>query len=662
MSNLNIIDEAFATSNELRPDIQIEETGYKPKYNWPVLHRHHNRVPIAVGYIPLEHDELTLIPNPDTIKIMDEAMDMIANGATLRGTAAWLSKELKRNVSHQTIKMIFQRVTAGTDLILPKKPKPKKKKTNQQIAIEETRKKLHYLRVSQAAAVKRLESLTEDRSAKKIEEIEPQKIALEDPLEHLDTTNKEVIFKPNVGPQTDFLAASEQEVLYGGAAGGGKSYALLADPMRYFGDSRFNGLLVRRTNDELRELKWKSRELYSKAFPGAVWREKDSMWLFPSGAQFWMTYLERDDDVTRYQGQAFTYIAFDELTHWPTPFAWNYMRSRLRTADDGEENAMPVYMRATTNPGGVGHGWVKRMFIDPAPAGQAFDARDFETGEILRWPEGHENGKGGQPLFQRRFIPAKLIDNPYLYKSGQYEANLLSLSESARRQLLEGDWNVADGAAFPEFRNDIHTCAPFEIPDDWVRFRSCDYGYNSWSAVHWYAIDPSYETLIVYRELYVTKKTGTELSQLVRLAEQGERIQYGMLDSSVWHQRGQTGPSIAEEMIQAGTKWRPADRSAGSRANGKNRLHELLKTDPYTGKPGIIFFNTCRQIISDLPIIPADPDGLDDINVDYTSDHAYDSIRYGIMSRPRSRSPFSDWFGGNTAFNQRRPADRRFGY
>jgi hypothetical protein len=424
--------------------------------------------------------------------------------------------------------------------------------------------------------------------------------------------------------------------------------------MRYFDNGNFNGIILRRSTDELREIVWKTQELYPQAFPGAKWGEKKSQWTFPSGARIWLTYLDRPEDVLRYQGQAFSYIAFDELTQHPTPFAYLYMKSRLRTTDP----TLPTFLRATTNPGGPGHSWVRKMYIDPAPANKAFPATDIETGKTLVYPESHE--KAGQPLFTRRFIPASLYDNPYLTADASYEANLLSLPEMQRRQLLEGDWDVADGAAFPEFKKADHVIEPFDIPNEWRRFRSCDYGYSSYSAVHWFAIDPSYETLYCYRELYVSKHTGKDLGAAVLEAERGEPISYGVLDSSCWHNRGQLGPSIAEEMISMGCRWRPSDRTAGARVAGKNLFHQRLKVDEETSLAGIIFFNTCRQIISDLPVIPSDPRGSDDIDPRYATDHAYDSVRYGIMSRPRSASPFD--MGKGVPIQNYRPADASFGY
>lgn len=611
---------------------------------------------IAYGYVPDSEDPCRLLPDPEMIPHIIEALDHIDNGGSLRETAAWLTEKTGKKISHQGINKIWKEKRA-TD---PNNEREKRQKRERRQRAPKTGPAKAKARIQRKAAdAKRVLTMQK----KKLENWEDRTPKVEGTVRSISAgldfeavpQEKEVIFTPNPGPQTEFLAAGEREVLYGGAAGGGKTYSLIADPMRYFGNANFNGLILRRTNDELREIIWKTQELYPRAFNGAKWQEKKSQWVFPSGARLWLTYLERDEDVLRYQGQAFSYIAFDELTQHPTPFAWNYMRSRLRTTDPD----LPIFMRATTNPGGPGHGWVKSMFVDPAPPNKPFGATDIDTGEELRYPENHPE-KPGEPLFNRRFIPASLYDNPYLSNDGAYEANLLSLPEMQRRQLLEGDWAVATGAAFPEFRMNTHVVDPFDIPPTWRRFRSCDFGYSTFSAVHWFAVDPSYETLVVYRELYVSKHTGRDLAKAVMDAEQGDSISYGVLDSSCWHNRGQVGPSIAEEMISMGCRWRPSDRSAGARVAGKNRLHELLKVDEVTEMPGIVFFNTCRQIIADLPVIPSDPKGSDDINPRYASDHAYDSIRYGIMSRPRALSPFDD--GRGIPQRTWQPSDSVFGY
>jgi hypothetical protein len=620
--------------------------------NWPNKTRHNKTAKIPHAYKASEDDPLVLVPDEAVVPFFEQAMDHLDQGFGSRKVAEWLTDKIGKPISHQGVLLIWKshrgseskRIKDLTKANRQRKPKTPEAK---QLAAAKQKK----------ATARRILTMQE----KKLAELQPKAEPTTQASDGLDFNvveqkkqSEEVIFAPNPGPQTEFLAANEREVLYGGSAGGGKSYGLLADPMRYFGSANFNGIILRRTNDELRELIWKSQEIYPKAFPGARWQEKKSQWVFPGGGRLWMTYLERDEDVLRYQGQAFNYIAFDELTQHATPFTWNYMRSRLRSTDP----SLPLFMRATTNPGGPGHSWVKRMFIDPAPAGKRFSATDIETGEPMVYPDNH--AKAGQPLFYRRFIPASLKDNPYLMADGQYEANLLALPEMQRRQLLEGDWAVADGAAFSEFRQHVHTCDPFDIPSEWRKFRSCDYGYSSFSAVHWFAIDPSYETLYVYRELYLSKHTGKDLARAVLDAERGESIQYGVLDSSCWHNRGQIGPSIAEEMIAMGCRWRPSDRSAGARVAGKNQLHQRLKVNEETGQPGIIFFNSCRQIIADLPVIPSDPKGSDDIDARYRSDHAYDSVRYGIMSRPRAASPF-DW-GQGVPIRHWKPADPVLGY
>ena len=473
---------------------------------------------------------------------------------------------------------------------------------------------------------KKKDSATTPTPKTQTQELKPAEVK---PADFDPIAAQEVVFKPNPGPQTQYLASSEREVLYGGAAGGGKSYATLADPLRDMNNPDFSGLLVRHTTEELRELIQKSQELYPKAIPGIKWSERKSQWTTPRGGRLWMSYLDKDTDVMRYQGQAFNYVAFDELTQWNSPYAWNYMRSRLRSSS----KELGLYMRATTNPGGPGHSWVKKMFIDPAPSNTPFWATNIETGETLAFPAGHS--KAGQPLFKRRFIPASLFDNPYLADTGDYEAMLLSLPEHQRKQLLEGNWDINEGAAFPEFNRSIHVVEPYDIPQSWTKFRACDYGYGSYTGVVWLAVTPS-EQLVVYRELYCSKVTASDLADMILEAEANDgTIRYGVLDSSLWHNRGDTGPSLAEQMNLKGCRWRPSDRSRGSRVSGKNEIHRRLQVDEFTEEPRLVFFSTCSNMIAQLPSIPLDKKNPEDVDTN-AEDHLYDALRYGIMTRPRS--------------------------
>jgi hypothetical protein len=297
------------------------------------------------------------------------------------------------------------------------------------------------------------------------------------------------------------------------------------------------------------------------------------------------------------------------------------------------------------------------MFIDPSPAGKAFDATDIESSTTLVYPKGHS--KEGQPLFKRRFIPAMLTDNPYLMQTGDYETMLLSLPEHQRKQLLEGNWDIAEGAAFTEFNRQIHVVEPFHIPSNWTKFRACDYGYGSFSAVVWFAVSPS-EQLVVYRELYVSKVLAKDLAHMVMRAEENDGpMRYGVLDSSCWHKRGDTGPSLAEQMIAEGCRWRPSDRSAGSRVAGKNELHRRLQLDPFTEKPRLVITSNCVNTIAQLPVLPLDKRNPEDIDTK-AEDHLYDAIRYGVMSRPRSS--LFDYNPLTSAGAGMKMADPIFGY
>ena len=462
--------------------------------------------------------------------------------------------------------------------------------------------------------------------------------------------NTEVVFRPNVGPQVDFLAAPEKEVLYGGAAGGGKSFAMLVDLLRYASNGNHRALLLRRTLAELTELIDQSRKLYPKAFPGAVFRESKNTWSFPSGATALFSYVDKDNDVTRYQGQSFTWIGVDELGQYPTPYVWNYLRSRLRTTDPD----IQTYMRASANPGGVGGWWLKKMFVDPAVPNDPFWATDIDSGNILRYGPNHPTN-ADQPLYQRRFIPARLTDNPFLMESGEYEAMLLSLPEVERRRLLEGDWDVADGAAFSEFDRSKHVVEPFEVPYNWPRLRAADYGYSSPSCVLWGAVDWD-GNIWIYRELYDKGYTGETLARIVNALEEHDPLmQISVLDGACWSKHG-TGPSIAETMIRNGTRWVPADKN---RIPGKIELHRRLAVDERTDEPKLKIFSTCTNLIRTLPTIPLSKTNSEDVDTK-ADDHAYDALRYMCMTRPTGLPQ-------NSIFNQIKkdsfqPADSVFGY
>ena len=447
-----------------------------------------------------------------------------------------------------------------------------------------------------------------------------------------DDVEQAVVFAPNEGPQTEFLAASETDVLYGGAAGGGKSYAMLVDPLRYAHRAAHRGLIIRRSMPELRELIDKSRELYPKAFPGCKYREVEKMWNFPSGAKIEFGFLERDADVYRYQGQAYSWIGFDEITHLPTEFSWNYLASRLRTTD----STIVPYMRCTANPGGVGAHWVKKRYIDPADYNESFEGSDGLT---------------------RKFIPAKLDDNPYLAKDGRYEKMLMALPPTQRKQLLEGNWDVNEGAAFTEFNLEDHVIPPFEIPINWERVKGIDYGYASESACVWATVDPSDGTLIVYRELYQKGLTGQDLGYAITEMELQDPFSVaGVLDTAAWNRTGTTGPTVGETLVRQGHKLRRADKN---RIQGKIQIHEYLRVQ-HTGRPKIQIFNTCPNLIREIQSIPLDSSNPEDVDT-RAQDHAYDALRYLIMSRPRVNDPLSQMrhLRLEQAYT---PSDNVFGY
>jgi hypothetical protein len=527
-----------------------------------------------------------------------------------------------------------------TSLSTPLTVKEKKARKSASDMLREKKKELEKAQKNFWATKNKLKELDQVFDGKK-QIIEEDKIDEASPNIKAALKDKEVIFEPNDGPQTQFLAASEREVFYGGARGGGKSYAMLVDPLRFCHKQKHRALLIRRTMPELRDLINHSQQLYSKAYPGAKWREQEKEWKFPSGARIEFGYAENLTDVLRYQGQSYTWIGIDELPQYPNEDIYNFLRSSLRSVDPD----IPVYMRATGNPGNVGSMWVKEMFVDPAIPNTKFEIE-------IKTPVGVKK-------ITRKYIPAKLQDNPYLMQTDDYYAMLASLPEVQRKQFLEGNWEAFEDSSFPEFNKELHVVKPFDIPRNWMRFRAADWGYSSPACCLWFAIDFD-NNIFVYRELYTQKITADIFARKVLEAEQGENIRYGVLDSSTWARRGDIGPSIAETMIQEGCRWRPSDRSPKSRVAGKLELHKRLRPDETTGYPTMFFFDNCTNLIRTLPMLPVDKNNPEDVDT-HAEDHAYDALRYGCMSRPvHPATRTSNYRVGQTV--DFKPADKVFGY
>jgi hypothetical protein len=293
-------------------------------------------------------------------------------------------------------------------------------------------------------------------------------------------------------------------------------------------------------------------------------------------------------------------------------------------------------MRCTANPGGVGAIWVKKRYVDPSPPNESFRGKDNLT---------------------RRFIPARLEDNPYLAKDGRYEEMLLALPPTQRKQLLEGNWDVNEGAAFTEFDVDTHVVIPFDIPISWERVKGIDYGYASESACLWGTLDPTDGTLIIYRELYRKGLTGEALGSIIAQMELEDPYSIqGVLDTSAWARTGTTGPTVGEALVRAGHKLRRADKN---RIQGKIQIHEYLRVQQ-SGRPRLQIFNTCPNLIRELQGIPLDKNNSEDVDT-HAPDHAYDALRYLIMSRPRIQDSYSRI--RNLHLEQAyTPADSEFGY
>jgi hypothetical protein len=579
-----------------------------------------------------EEGQAWFVPHKPTIDLLAEAIDHIRSGRSVRTVAAWLEDKTKRKLSATRLHKL-----AWTEEELAERRKDRRKNlTPKQRKIEDLKNTEKQTRIKAEQAKRRLERARSRSGVQTGLELE----SFDDAGQPLE---RDVAFRPNPGPQTDFLAANEREVFYGGARGGGKTYSLLIAPLRFVDKPTSRALLIRRSMPELRDVIFQTQQLYPKAVPGAKFKTQENTWHFPGGARIEFGYCENLQDVLRYQGQSYSWIGVDELPQYDSPDVWYFLRSSLRSADP----SIPLHMRATGNPGNRGSRWVKELFIEPCKPNTRFSEKvEYEL-----------EGRTLSTEITRKFIPASVWDNPYLTQDSSYIAMLASLPEVKRKQFLYGDWDVVEDGAFSEFNRSTHVVQPFEVPNGWTRIRAADFGFSSPSAILWGAVDYD-DNLWIYRELYVSKVTADQLGRMIREVESGDgKIYDAVLDSSCWARRGDRGPSIAEMMNAEGCRFRPSDRSPGSRISGKIEVHKRLMVDEDTEEPRLRIFENCPNLIRQLSSLPLDKNNPEDVDTK-AEDHAYDALRYMVSSRPTNiRTAFE-----NTPKSTWRPSDNRFGY
>lgn len=474
----------------------------------------------------------------------------------------------------------------------------------------------------------------------------------------------EILIAPQPGPQVWLLSCPANQILFGGARGGGKSWGFLLDWIRHqetFGKAA-KGIFFRRSYPELEDAIDKSQQLLAPL--GAKWLDQKKMWIMPNGAVLKMRYLDKDSDAANYQGHEYNWMAFDEAEHWPSPAPVDKLSACLRSATKG----MRLRFLIAANPGGPGHNWLKARFISPAPP-----------------LTPHKCPKTGQALV---FIPSRVTDNLLLLAHDPEYVNRLRGAGPPWlvKAWLEGDWNITAGGMFDDvWRESVHVVEPFLIPPTWRVDRSFDWGSSKPFSVGWWAeSDGTAATMAdgttrhfppgtVFRiaEHYGwngepnegCKKLAVEVARDINETQshmfdsqtywrkwprlQPPKVVPGPADASIYDV--QNGKCIADDMANCnpGVRWTKADKSPGSRKNGWEIVRKMLKAclemDPKTNypigpkqgpmeEPGLFIFSTCRQWIRTVPSLPRDPTNMDDVDTK-AEDHCGDETRYRLAQK-----------------------------
>lgn len=428
--------------------------------------------------------------------------------------------------------------------------------------------------------------------------------------------------------QAAFIRTDANEVLYGGAAGGGKSYGQFIDAVIYaltYEGSR--QIIFRRTLPELEQsiIGYFLENLPKEAFKYNASKHTGT---FPNGSIVYFGYIDNEKDVFRYQGAEYDVIRFDELTHF-SESVYLYMRSRLRGV-----KKIPRFIKSSTNPGGVGHTWVKQYFIDPMPP-------NVKT-EFFN--------KEGESLGTRIFLPSKVQDNKHLMESDPgYIRRLKMLPEREKRALLYGEWDLFDGQYFDNYKREIHVCDPLfdfdKIPNNWEFYISIDYGLDMLAAIlmgvapggKYYAIKEFYDGNQHPEGEHKGLIVSEAAKKILQLGK-GFPIRRIFAPPDLWGRSKDTGKSIAEVFAENGVY---LTRVKSDRVSGWMELKELL--EPFDDEQGaktarLKIFENCRHLIRTLPALAVDEHNPNDCATEpHELTHAPDALRYFFAGRPSEK-------------------------
>ncbi len=445
---------------------------------------------------------------------------------------------------------------------------------------------------------------------------------------------------PHAGSQFQFLTCPVFECLYEGTRGPGKTDALLMDFAQHTGQGygvNWRGILFRQTYPQLADIVAKTKRWFPALFQGARFNGSDFMWRFPDGEELLLRHGRTEDDYWNYHGHEYPWIGFEELTNWADSGLYESMKACSRSSYPG----MPRKFRATCNPYGRGHNWVKARFIDPGPALTLI--RDSGSNQVRT--RVHGDVEENKTLIN--------IDTDYIAKLDAIT------NEHKRKAWRRGDWDIVAGGMFDDVWDaQRHYIEPFEIPTSWRIKRGFDWGSSRPFSVGWYAVSDGTtatmrdgtkrtfprKTLFRIAEYYGwsgkanegTRMLAVEVARKIKEKEAhyfpGRIVRAGPADSAIYDVENSV--CIANDMAGVGITWERADKAPGSRHQGWEKIRLLLHNALGNELPGFYVFNTCEQFKRTVPTLSRDEKDPDDIDTE-SEDHIADEVRYMVLGPPR---------------------------